>query len=375
MFSALAFALWSYIQPLPAEVAHSTYSAGQTLVGWAHGFRSREVIADNCTTRYLEGGHGETLVLLHGAGVSKEVWLLMAPYLFERYHFVIPDLPGHGQSCRDINRDFRIEGMSSWLEAFVNVLQLGRFHLVGHSIGGAVGALYAHGHQSRVSSLTLVAPAGIEKVPAQQSQLTPFMQELVTTGRNRLLIDDVSDFERVLSLAVKQRPLIWLTWLGSRFLAWEYLRNQEHLDHIIKGVMETRREFQAGEKDFEGMIQGVTMPAQVIWGEDDQVMHVAGADIIATKRPDMPIHRLPGVGHGAMLEVPQEFAELIDQFIHSQNNELISSNKNVTEGLHESDSQVSEVESQPVFKHQKRTHSHNKRSRHLLGFPRHNRRC
>ena len=120
MLSALAFAVWSHIQPLPAEIAHSTYSAGQNLAAWVYGFRSREVMADNCVTRYLEGGHGETLVLLHGAGVSKEVWLLMAPYLSQHYHLVIPDLPGHGQSCRDMHRDFRIEGIAQWLEAFVD---------------------------------------------------------------------------------------------------------------------------------------------------------------------------------------------------------------------------------------------------------------
>ena len=55
-----------------------------------------------------------------------------------------------------------------------------------------------------MNSVTLISPAGIESVPTQFSQLTPFMQELVETGRNRLLIDNVSDFERIVNMAVKE---------------------------------------------------------------------------------------------------------------------------------------------------------------------------
>ena len=317
MLSALAFALWSTIQPVPGELGHLTYSSGQTLGAWWYGFRSHEVTVDDCTTRYLEQGNGPTLVLLHGAGVSKEVWLPMVSHFSNHYRIIIPDLPGHGQSCKDPDRNYRIEGFSQWFREFSTGVQLGQFHLVGHSVGAAVGVFFASDNPNEVLSITALAPAGIERVPAHMPELTPFMQELVQTGQNQLLVESTSDFTRVVRMSMHSEPPAWLSWASSPFLAWEYMRNQEYLEKVVNGVLKTRQDIQDGLIDLSHVIGGIHVPAQVIWGEEDNIMHVAGAGILEGQQPDLTVYRLPAIGHTSMVEAPQPVAELVEQLVES----------------------------------------------------------
>ncbi len=47
---------------------------------------------------YLEGGRGETVLLIHGFGADKDNWTRFAGYLTPSYHVIIPDLPGSGKA-------------------------------------------------------------------------------------------------------------------------------------------------------------------------------------------------------------------------------------------------------------------------------------
>ena len=46
---------------------------------------------------YMEGGKGETVLLVHGFTGWKEFWAAFAKYLVPKYHVVAIDLPGHGK--------------------------------------------------------------------------------------------------------------------------------------------------------------------------------------------------------------------------------------------------------------------------------------
>ncbi|MTI14066.1 alpha/beta fold hydrolase [Sansalvadorimonas verongulae] len=314
MLPALAFYLWSQLQQVPVEVAHSAYSAAQTAAAWYYGFHSREVTADHCTTRYLEKGHGSTLLLIHGAAASKEVWLPVIPYLAKHYHLIIPDLPGHGQSCRDMERDFSMQGYSRWLKAFLDRLSVGRVHIAGHSAGGSVAAWFTAEQTGHVGSLTLIAPAGIEDVPADYSSMTPFMLELVQTGRNRFRINRAGDFyEQVVKPNFYNPP--WAPWGGYRFLAWEHMRNAEQLEKVTEGLLTTREDIQSGKKNLEQLASDIDAPMQVIWGEKDQITHIRGADVAENMRSDIKVYRLSDAGHALTIEAPQQLAEYVEKLV------------------------------------------------------------
>ena len=108
----------------------------------------------------VEDGAGpKTIVLLHGFGACREIWRDVATPLAAEARVLAYDLPGHGQSLE-------CEGMGGAKLAARAILadlasrQLGKVHLVGHSMGGAIATLMALADPGRVASLTLLAPGG-----------------------------------------------------------------------------------------------------------------------------------------------------------------------------------------------------------------------
>ena len=76
----------------------------------------------------------ETIVFLHGSGLSHIMWSLVEQFFSSKNFNVLSiDLPGHGNSegpCLDT-----IEKISDWLEKVFTKLDLGQLILVGHSQG------------------------------------------------------------------------------------------------------------------------------------------------------------------------------------------------------------------------------------------------
>lgn len=109
--------------------------------------------------RYLEGGKGEPLVYLHGAGgVLAEDPLLNK--LAGKYHVYAPLLPGYGDSeeCGEIRDmlDFTLHTAD-----VVAALGLKDPVLVGHSMGGMIAAEMAAVAPNDYSRLGLICPAGL----------------------------------------------------------------------------------------------------------------------------------------------------------------------------------------------------------------------
>lgn len=102
---------------------------------------------------------GPPVVLLHGFGGSADAWAPIAGRVGLERAAIAYDLPGHHRSLRAGG----IGGAGRMARAILVDLSargVARFHLVGHSMGGAVAALMALRENAMVASLTLLAPGG-----------------------------------------------------------------------------------------------------------------------------------------------------------------------------------------------------------------------
>jgi pimeloyl-ACP methyl ester carboxylesterase len=88
--------------------------------------------------------HDPTLVLVHGFGVSKEVWLPFAAAMHGRYGLVIPDLIGDGESSRPAHLDYLIEAQARRLHLLLKRLRISHPVLVGNSTGAPLHWLTHH---------------------------------------------------------------------------------------------------------------------------------------------------------------------------------------------------------------------------------------
>ena len=101
------------------------------------------------------GNSGPPLVILHGMLGSSRNWQLAAKDLAERgFHVLVPDLRNHGQSPHASEMDY--ESMGADVLAWMDRLELGPLHLMGHSMGGKIAMLLACRHPDRVERLTVV---------------------------------------------------------------------------------------------------------------------------------------------------------------------------------------------------------------------------
>src|ERR1700753_114546 len=109
--------------------------------------------------RYLEGGSGQPLVFLHGAGGVTAEDPFVAK-LAESFHVYAPLLPGYGDSEEGPSiRDMLDFTLHSW--GVVKALGLKDPILVGHSMGGMIAAEMAAVAPTDVSRLALICPAGL----------------------------------------------------------------------------------------------------------------------------------------------------------------------------------------------------------------------
>jgi pimeloyl-ACP methyl ester carboxylesterase len=107
------------------------------------------------------GGEGEDLVLIHGFGSDRLSWAGTSPALMEVARVHSLDLPGHGDSLAADAGDGSARALADAVSATLEAHDIGKAHLLGHSLGGSIAMLMALETPQRVRSLTLIAPAGL----------------------------------------------------------------------------------------------------------------------------------------------------------------------------------------------------------------------
>lgn len=252
---------------------------------------------------YYDGGNGPAIVLLHGYGADKSVWLPVAEQLTRNFRVIIPDLPGWGESTRLPDGDYGIDAQAARLDAFVRTLSLPRFMLIGHSMGGAIAGVYAADHADRVASLVLVDSFGL-------SFKDNALAGDARAGRNPFAFDDRAGYARMAATVFDKPPS-----LPGRFidvLAARNVANRAFLDRVFERLR------QPGQYDIlDTRLQQLTMPVLGVWCHDDKVIDVSALDTLRnglTHASSIGASIINGCGHVPELEKPEATAKIIEGF-------------------------------------------------------------
>src|SRR5262249_1761779 len=102
-----------------------------------------KIVVGGRTLRYLRRGQGRDVVLLiHGFGGDLTNWLFNHEALATARTVYALDLPGHGESTKDVGTGTLTE-LAQVVAAFMDAVGISSAHLVGHSLGGAVALALA----------------------------------------------------------------------------------------------------------------------------------------------------------------------------------------------------------------------------------------
>jgi pimeloyl-ACP methyl ester carboxylesterase len=152
--AAVAFAAAAVAAPITAAAspAHSGSSAGEQLPA---GFTEHKTRVAGIGLHYVIGGHGPTLMLIHGYPQTWYEWHGIMPALAEHYTVIAPDLPGAGQSDAPAS-GYDKKTMAAELHALLASLgKDGDVRIVGHDIGTMVAYSYAAQYPATVKKLVL----------------------------------------------------------------------------------------------------------------------------------------------------------------------------------------------------------------------------
>jgi len=102
-----------------------------------------------------------TIFLQHGFGRSGKFWFNVVPYLTRYFRVVCPDIRGLGQSVplAKASESLTVPNCLRDLESIADHLNIESFHLVGESIAGGLGLMFAGLYPKRIRSLVAIAPA------------------------------------------------------------------------------------------------------------------------------------------------------------------------------------------------------------------------
>ena len=245
-------------------------------------------------------GSGLPVVLIHGLLDSSAGWNRLASGLPNPC--IAPDLPGFGQS--DMPTTPRLSAYADDVVDALYRLDIERFILVGHSLGGAVAGAIADSYQDRIVALALIAPAGFGRIRAAEALSRPGARRVVGG---------------VLPLAMANP--VFLTGLYMTVVTNGSLPESEFLQRLVRrvrvagaGAQTAARAVVAAGRSPDGFSRrGLPYrgPARVLWGDHDRLVHIGHVSGVRAALPQAQVEVWPGMGHHPQRERPRDLARFI----------------------------------------------------------------
>jgi pimeloyl-ACP methyl ester carboxylesterase len=248
-----------------------------------------ETIA-GCKVRVMRKGAGEPLVYLHGGGASSQ-WLPFMETLSKTYDVVAPEHPGFGMSDMPDWLD-NIGDLAYYYLDFLEHFDLENVHLLGTSLGGWTALEIAVRNQSRIKSLTLAAPAGIDLPDVPKADVFLWSPEQTVRG----LFHSAELANAILSVPMpedEQDRAIKSSVAAAR-IGWQPPLYNPHLAKWLHRI---------------------DVPTHIIWGEEDVLIPPAYGPAFQTLIKGAKLTTIANCGHVPQVECEKEFTEAVTSFI------------------------------------------------------------
>ena len=269
---------------------------------WQAGLTRHRVQVDDHRWVYLEGGRGETILFVHGFGMEKDGWGLFLKAFSNSYRLIVPDLPGFGENSRLESANYDVLSQVKRLNRFVESLGLNRFHLVGSSMGGYIAGFYASEYPEKVKSLALFNPAGVSS-----RDPSDLWRRYAETGELALLYKTKEGFEDLLALLLYRVPPVpgpfknYFAELGAS----NYVFYGKVLRDLERG----------GMHQLEPRLPRVQARTLVLWGANDRILHVSGAERFREGLKNVKVVILDQCGHAPFFEKRKETTKVYQDFL------------------------------------------------------------
>ena len=233
----------------------------------------------------------ETVVFLHGSGLSHIVWSLTEQFFSSKEFNVLSiDLPGHGNSegpCLE-----SIEKIADWLEEVFNKLNLNQMILIGHSQGCLEALEYSFRYKKRLKKIVFIG--GSYRMPVNKDLIG-----LAENGDN----DSVK-------LMMK-----WGFEGSKKFIGGnpveKIIQSPRDISEILAVDLKACNNYANGEE----AAKSIDLPTLIISGELDKMVNLEASKKFSSLVKNSSTHIIIGSGHMIMIEKAFEMREKILEFL------------------------------------------------------------
>ena len=256
---------------------------------------------------YEVAGQGDPVILIHGGFLDRRMWDGQFE-TFARSHRVIRyDVRAHGLSRTDSVPFSDHEDLHDLMAA----LEIPRATLVGLSMGGQISIDFALAYPEMARALVLVGP-GMSGFPFDSPSIEKYVADLTAAFQSGFS-DAIEMFTRYWCDGPEREPSEVDPAVRSKVLA------------MLEGSEERWRYWgvsQQLEPPAYGRLNEINVPVLAIVGGIDMPDVIDVVDLIAEKVPGARKVVIPGVAHMVNMEKPQEFEDLVLDFLNARTSSL-----------------------------------------------------
>src|SRR5689334_12205407 len=241
--------------------------------------------------RYVDEGNGEVLMLLHGLFGALSNWEGVVSRFSKRFRVVIPMLPIYEMPIKEAG----LEGLRSFTEDFVKMMKIEKSIIMGNSLGGHVALLYALNNPTKVSKLILTGSSGL------------FENGMGGSYPRRGSYDYVK--ERVEYTFYDPK-------VASKELVDEVFETTKSIPKAMRIVAIAKS---AQRNNLSNDLPKISVPTFLVWGLNDTITPPMVAHEFNRLIPNSQLKFVDQCCHAPMMEHPEKFNELVEEFLVAQN--------------------------------------------------------
>ena len=237
---------------------------------------------------YLEtGGPGEPLLLLHGLFGGLSNFGAQIETFRNRFNVVLPTLPMYTLPLRKVS----LAGLVDHLTDFINYKAYDQLHLMGNSLGGHVGVLYALDHPERIASITLAGSSGLFESAMGNSFPPRGNYAFIKKKVESTFYDPAT---------------------SSKELVDEVYETVNDRNRGIRIVMTAKS---AVRHNLAHKLHNISAPTLLVWGKQDTITPPFVGEQFQELIPHAELHFIDKCAHAPMMERPQEFNRIFGNFL------------------------------------------------------------
>jgi 3-oxoadipate enol-lactonase len=259
-----------------------------------------EAVVSGRRVRYLEGGSGQPLVLLHAFPLAADLWRPQLALPPEGWRLLAPDCRGLGGSARAAGTGeggrVTVDDYAADLLAFCDVLGLDRFALGGLSMGGYVAFAVLRQAGARVTALLLADTRTEADSDEARENRRAMRAQVLDQGAG--VVADVM-LPKLLGRTTRASHQE-LTVIVRRMID---ANTPEGIADAVDALM--------SRPDSAATLEAVACPVAIVVGDEDVLTPVALHEDMHRRASGSTLHVIRRAGHLSNLERPEAFNDAL----------------------------------------------------------------